>query len=110
MNRIELTQCLLGSIGDMLNGDHEEPDPGHHSINIPWINRNGKRVNTVVNLDPNLAEYLTQLHKNDYDHYGRFFNEIEDFVALKAFVQREGETWFISQEVLDSENKLPDNM
>ena len=71
----------------MLNGDHEEPDPEHHSINIPWINRTGRRVNTVVNLDPNFVEYLTKLHKDDYDNYGRIFDEIEDFVAIRAFVQ-----------------------
>jgi hypothetical protein len=92
----------------MLNGDYEEPDREQHSITIPWINRNGKRVNTVVNLDPNLAEYLTQLYKNDDDLYGRVFDEIEDFVALKAFVQQEDEAWFISKEILDLERKLPE--
>lgn len=92
MNQIELTQFVLGSIGDMLNGDHEEPDPKDNSLKIPWINRNGKRVNTVINLDPNLAEYLTKLHKEDHDQYGHVFDEIEDFVALKAFVQRKDET------------------
>ena len=82
-----MTQFLLGSIGDMLNGDHEESEPEHHGINIPWINRTGKRVITFVNLDPNLVEYLTKLHKDGYDNYGRIFDEIVDFVAIRAFVQ-----------------------
>ena len=109
MNRIEMTQFLLGSVGTMLNGDHEEPGPEQHSINIPWINRTGKRVNTLVNLDPNLVEYLIRLYKDDYENYGRVIDELEDFVAIKAFVQQEDETWFVSQEILDAENKLPEN-
>lgn len=95
MNPSEMMQFLLGSVGDMLNGDYDDPSSGVHTILVKWINSAGKPVTTTVKIDPNLGLYLLDLQSQDYGRYICVFERIRDFVDSKAFSQVDDATWFL---------------
>ncbi|RYY74487.1 MAG: hypothetical protein EOO52_13055 [Gammaproteobacteria bacterium] len=102
MNDADTLKYLLGCVGDMLNGDYDEPIENQSFVVVTWINRAGRSVKTTVNIDPDFAKYLSETEKTNHDLYNVVFDEVQDFVDIKAFQQFEDQTWVISQHSINS--------